>query len=80
VLEACRGIPYGRTTTYAELAAKAGNPRAARAAGSAMSHNPIPIIIPCHRVLHTGGGLGGFSAPGGLSLKERLLAMERGGK
>jgi methylated-DNA-[protein]-cysteine S-methyltransferase len=76
VLEACRRIPYGRTMTYAQLAAKAGNPHAARAAGSAMSHNPVPIIIPCHRVLRTGGGLGGFSSPGGVSLKERLLAME----
>jgi methylated-DNA-[protein]-cysteine S-methyltransferase len=80
VLEACHQIPYGRTVSYAELAAKAGNPKAVRAAGSAMSHNPISIIIPCHRVLRSDGGVGGFSAPEGVALKERLLAMERSAK
>jgi methylated-DNA-[protein]-cysteine S-methyltransferase len=80
VWQACRKIPYGRTMTYAELAAKAGNPKAVRAAGSAMSHNPVPIIIPCHRVVRSDGGLGGFSAPSGVSLKEQLLTMERSAK
>jgi O-6-methylguanine DNA methyltransferase len=79
VLEACRRIPYGKTLSYAGLAAKAGKPAAVRAAGSAMSHNPLPILIPCHRVVRSDGRVGGFSAPGGISLKERLLEMERAG-
>jgi methylated-DNA-[protein]-cysteine S-methyltransferase len=78
VQEACRKIPYGKTLSYAELAARAGNPAAVRAVGSAMSHNPIPVLIPCHRVCRSDGSLGGFSAPGGASLKQRLLDMERG--
>lgn len=80
VLEECHRIPYGRTVSYAELAARAGNPKAVRAAGSAMRHNPISIIIPCHRVLRSDGSVGGFSAPEGAALKERLLAMERSAK
>jgi methylated-DNA-[protein]-cysteine S-methyltransferase len=79
VQEACRLVPYGQTTSYAALAARAGNPLAVRAAGSAMRHNPVPLLVPCHRVLHRDGGLGGFSAPGGSNLKERLLALERAG-
>ena len=77
VQEACRKIPYGKTLTYSQLAAKAGKPAAVRAVGSAMSHNPLPILIPCHRVLRSDGGLGGFSAPGGTTTKQRLLEMER---
>jgi methylated-DNA-[protein]-cysteine S-methyltransferase len=77
VQETCARIPYGATLTYAQLAAKAGKSAAVRAAGSAMSHNPIPILIPCHRVLSSGGGLGGYSAPGGVELKRRLLEMEQ---
>jgi len=77
VLEECRRIPYGQTITYAELAARAGNAGAIRAAASAMSHNPIPLIIPCHRVLRSDGGLGGYSAPGGVALKAQLLEMEK---
>ena len=77
VQEACRRIPYGTTLTYAQLAAKAGSPAAVRAVGSAMSHNPIPILIPCHRVCRSDGSLGGFSASGGTSLKQRLLEMEQ---
>jgi methylated-DNA-[protein]-cysteine S-methyltransferase len=76
VLEACRQVGYGQRTTYADLACRAGNPAAMRAVGSAMSHNPLPIVIPCHRVLRSDGGLGGFSAPEGVRLKEKLLAME----
>lgn len=67
-------IPAGRTSTYAELAAAAGHPRAVRAAGSACGANPIPVLVPCHRVVASGGRLGGFS--GGLDWKRRLLARE----
>jgi methylated-DNA-[protein]-cysteine S-methyltransferase len=77
VQETCRGIAYGRTLTYAELAERVGVPGAARAVGSAMSHNPVPLLVPCHRVIRGDGGLGGFSARGGVALKARLLAMER---
>ncbi len=73
---ACRKIPYGKTTTYGELAATAGSPAAARAVGRCMATNRIPIIVPCHRVLTSGKGLGGFSAPGGTETKRRLLDME----
>lgn len=72
---ACRSIPRGNTRTYAWLAARAGNPRAVRAAGQAMAHNPVAIIIPCHRVIASDGTLGGYG--GGLELKQRLLDLER---
>ena len=68
-------IPYGETRTYTELAREAGNERAVRAAGSACSRNPIPLVIPCHRVLRSDGSLGGYA--GGLGMKEKLLQMER---
>lgn len=77
VLLACRRIPYGQTSTYAKLAAAARSPGAARAAGRAMATNRWPLIIPCHRVLAS-GGIGGYSAPGGLTTKRRLLDMESG--
>jgi methylated-DNA-[protein]-cysteine S-methyltransferase len=77
VLPACRAIPFGQTTTYADLAVRVGHPGAARAVGSALAANPIPLIIPCHRVLRRDGGLGGFSAPGGTATKQRLLDHER---
>ena len=80
VLECCRRIPYGKTLTYAQLAAKAGSPRAARAVGQCMAANPIPLVIPCHRVVATNGGLGGYSAPGGVRLKRRLLELETSGR
>lgn len=67
-------IPYGKVSTYAEVAAAAGSPRASRAAGNALARNPIPIVIPCHRVLRSGGGMGGYA--GGLDRKARLLALE----
>jgi methylated-DNA-[protein]-cysteine S-methyltransferase len=76
VLQACRRIPYGRTSTYFRLARQAGSPQAARAVGQVMARNPVPLMIPCHRVLGSGGKLGGFSAPSGLAMKKRLLAME----
>jgi methylated-DNA-[protein]-cysteine S-methyltransferase len=67
-------IPYGETRTYTELAREAGNERAVRAAGSACSRNPIPLVVPCHRVLRSDGSLGGYA--GGLEMKQRLLEME----
>lgn len=76
VWEAMRRIPWGRTMTYGELAEAAGRPGAARAAGAACAANPIPIIIPCHRILASGGGLGGFSGGCGLETKRSLLALE----
>lgn len=76
VVRACRKISRGRTRTYGELAAAAGSPGASRAVGSVMAKNRLPIIVPCHRVVGAGGSLGGFSAPTGLSLKERMLVLE----
>ncbi|HYI35941.1 MAG TPA: methylated-DNA--[protein]-cysteine S-methyltransferase [Thermoleophilaceae bacterium] len=75
VLEATARIGYGQTSTYAGVAAEAGSPRAVRAAGSGLGSNPIPVVVPCHRVLRTGGALGGYT--GGLERKEFLLALER---
>jgi methylated-DNA-[protein]-cysteine S-methyltransferase len=74
VLEATARIPYGGVSTYSDMARSAGSPRAARAAGNALHNNPIPIVVPCHRVLRTGGGLGGYG--GGLDMKQRLLELE----
>jgi methylated-DNA-[protein]-cysteine S-methyltransferase len=68
-------IPYGETRTYGELARKIGSPKAARAVGSANGRNPIPIVLPCHRVVAAGGKLGGYG--GGLELKRKLLELER---
>jgi methylated-DNA-[protein]-cysteine S-methyltransferase len=68
-------IPYGETRTYTDLARAAGNERAVRAAGSACSRNPIPLVVPCHRVLRSDGSLGGYA--GGLEMKERLLELEQ---
>jgi methylated-DNA-[protein]-cysteine S-methyltransferase len=76
VLEATARIPYGVTGTYKQMATEAGNARASRAAGNALGSNPIPIIVPCHRVLHSDGGLGGYT--GGLDKKRLLLAVESG--
>lgn len=74
VLGACAAIPYGATDTYGGLAMKIHAPKAARAVGNALGANPIPVIVPCHRVLRTGGGLGGYG--GGLHVKELLLRLE----
>jgi methylated-DNA-[protein]-cysteine S-methyltransferase len=74
VLRAINRIPYGQTRSYTEMARKAGNERAVRAAGSACGSNPIPLVVPCHRVLRTGGALGGYG--GGLPMKEALLQLE----
>jgi methylated-DNA-[protein]-cysteine S-methyltransferase len=76
VIAACQRIPWGMTRTYGELAAECGSPGAARAVGCVMAKNRYPLIVPCHRVLSAGGELGGYSAPDGLKMKRRLLAME----
>lgn len=74
VLEQTARIPFGETVSYRGIAARAGNERAFRAAGTALGSNPLPIIVPCHRVLHSGGGLGGYT--GGLAIKRKLLTLE----
>jgi methylated-DNA-[protein]-cysteine S-methyltransferase len=74
VLRATSAIPYGGVLTYAEVAAQAGSPRGSRAAGNALGANPIPIVVPCHRVLRSGGALGGYG--GGLERKRWLLQLE----
>ncbi|MFN2556092.1 MAG: methylated-DNA--[protein]-cysteine S-methyltransferase [Nitriliruptorales bacterium] len=74
VLEAATRIPYGEVTSYSKLAAAAGNPRAARATGRALACNPVPIVVPCHRVVPAAGGIGGYA--GGPELKVRLLKLE----
>jgi len=79
VLKACRRIPYGKTASYFDLARTVGNPRASRAVGGAMAHNPIPLVVPCHRVLRSDGSLGGFSTEQGTAQKQRLLLLEAGG-
>ncbi|HEV7615045.1 MAG TPA: methylated-DNA--[protein]-cysteine S-methyltransferase [Solirubrobacterales bacterium] len=74
VLRAIARIPYGQTRSYTEMARSAGNERAVRAAGSACGSNPLPLVVPCHRVLRSGGALGGYG--GGLPMKEGLLRLE----
>lgn len=74
VLRATARIPYGSVASYGEVAAHAGSPKAYRAAGNALGSNPVPIVVPCHRVLHAGGGLGGYT--GGLDRKRFLLQLE----
>jgi methylated-DNA-[protein]-cysteine S-methyltransferase len=76
VYVAARAIPWGQTLSYGELARQIGSADAARAVGRALARNPVPIIIPCHRILAKGRRIGGFSAPGGTVTKERLLALE----
>jgi methylated-DNA-[protein]-cysteine S-methyltransferase len=74
VLRATARIPFGSVSTYRDVAAEAGSPNAYRAAGNALGSNPVPIVVPCHRVLHAGGGLGGYT--GGLDRKRFLLHLE----
>ena len=76
VYEAARAIPPGATLSYGALAARIGEPRAEREVGQALGRNPFPILVPCHRVVATNGGSGGFSAPGGRATKLRLLRIE----
>jgi methylated-DNA-[protein]-cysteine S-methyltransferase len=77
VVAACRQISWGKTQSYGDLATACGTPGAARAVGTVMAKNRYPLIVPCHRVLAAGGALGGYSAPDGLRMKRRLLAMEQ---
>jgi methylated-DNA-[protein]-cysteine S-methyltransferase len=74
VLHELARVPYGQTATYGQLAARVGRPRAARAIGMVMNHNPIPIVLPCHRIVGATGGLVGYG--GGLDRKEQLLRLE----
>ena len=74
VLRATATVPFGQLASYRDVATTAGNERAVRAAGNALGHNPIPIVVPCHRIIRTGGALGGYT--GGLSRKEFLLKLE----
>ncbi len=74
VLQHTYRIPFGEVSSYKQMAAAAGSPRGARAAGNALGGNPIPIVVPCHRVLHSGGGIGGYG--GGLDMKRFLLRLE----
>lgn len=76
ILEATAAIPYGDTATYGTVATAAGSPRGFRAAGNALGSNPLPVVLPCHRVVHAGGGMGGYT--GGLERKRTLLAIESG--
>ncbi|MFJ7628084.1 methylated-DNA--[protein]-cysteine S-methyltransferase [Streptomyces sp. NPDC097595] len=72
--ELARGVPYGAVAGYGELAERVGQPGAAQAVGAAMGSNPLPLVVPCHRVVESDGGIGGFG--GGLETKRRLLALE----
>jgi methylated-DNA-[protein]-cysteine S-methyltransferase len=76
ILELVRAIPFGEVRTYGQIAGLAGAPGAARAIGGAMASNPLPVIIPCHRVVAGDGRLTGFTAPGGIACKEYLLRLE----
>jgi methylated-DNA-[protein]-cysteine S-methyltransferase len=76
IYDAARRLGFGETVTYGGLAAAAGHPGEARDTGQALGKNPVPIIVPCHRIVAAGGKIGGFSAPGGSRTKERLLALE----
>ncbi len=76
VFEAVREIPFGEIRTYGDIAREIGRPGAVRAVGNALHRNPFPLVVPCHRVLREGGGLGGFAC--GPAMKRRLLAVEHG--
>ena len=76
VLREVKKIPFGKTASYKEIARKAGRPQSFRAVGRAVAKNPIPLVIPCHRVIRSDGTLGGFSAVGGKRLKKRMLELE----
>lgn len=76
VYEELMRIPSGGTVTYRELADRIGRPGAHRSVGTALSRNPIPLFVPCHRVVRTDGGMGGFTAEGGIELKRSMLALE----
>jgi methylated-DNA-[protein]-cysteine S-methyltransferase len=77
VLNACRNVGFGRTVSYSRLAKKIRRPAAARAVGGALAKNPLPLIIPCHRIVRSDGKIGGFSALGGTALKRKMLLHEQ---
>jgi methylated-DNA-[protein]-cysteine S-methyltransferase len=77
VLNVCSKVPFGRTITYSQLARQAGFPRAARAAGSVLSKNQLPLFVPCHRVVRADGKIGKFSAAGGSKTKKKMLEYEK---
>lgn len=77
VLSACKKIQPGKIVTYSQLAKKAGFPKAARAVGNILAKNPLPLIIPCHRVVRADGKIGDFSAPGGSRIKKKMLEHEK---
>ena len=79
VWKALLKIPYGETRTYAQVAQMSGHPNAVRAVANAIGKNPLPIIIPCHRVIHSDGTIGGYSGPGGIKTKAELLQKEKSG-
>lgn len=76
IYDAARKLAFGETTTYGELARRAGHAGLARETGAALGGNPVPLVIPCHRIVAAGGKIGGFSAPGGSVAKERMLGLE----
>jgi O-6-methylguanine DNA methyltransferase len=76
VLTTLRSVTYGRIVSYSQLAKSAGNPKAARAIGAVLAQNPLPLIIPCHRVIKADGSVGQFSAAGGTDTKRRMLKLE----
>lgn len=76
VWEAARTIPYGEVRSYQWIGGKLGNSRGGRAVGNALGMNPVPVVVPCHRVIRKDGHLGGFSGPGGIKLKRKLLELE----
>jgi methylated-DNA-[protein]-cysteine S-methyltransferase len=76
IYDAARKLAFGEVTTYGELAKRAGHAGLARETGAALGANPVPLVIPCHRIMAAGGKIGGFSAPGGSAAKERMLSLE----
>ena len=76
IYDAARKLGFGEVTTYGELAKRAGHPGLARETGAALGANPVPLVIPCHRIMAAGGKIGGFSAPGGSATKEKMLGLE----
>ena len=76
IYDAARKLQFGEITTYGELAVRAGHPGLPRETGAALGSNPVPLVIPCHRILAAGGKIGGFSAPGGSATKEKMLKLE----
>ncbi|MCK5563881.1 MAG: MGMT family protein [Planctomycetes bacterium] len=77
ILTACRRIKPGETLTYGQIAVKAGSPKGVRAAGNALARNPLPLIIPCHRIIRANGTPGNFSGAGGKKMKEKMLFLEK---